>query len=308
MTSPEMQQLIGLLAERSARRTEQPAPSLAERRAIFSPAGQQHPIPQDVSITTAFADGVPVHWLSAPRADSNRVIFYLHGGGYSLGSLQSHGELASRLGRASEMNVLMVDYRLAPEHPFPAALDDALTVWRWLGGQLANRQTTCAIIGDSAGGGLAVAVMVALRDAGDSLPASAVLMSPWTDLSCSAESIHAAPDPVLTPEGLALLASNYLAGADAESPLASPLFASLHGLPPMLIQVGTAELLLDDSVRLSQAAASAGVEVTLQIAEGMPHVYQSMLGAPEAASATADVASFLGATTQTDLWRSNREG
>jgi epsilon-lactone hydrolase len=308
MTSPEIQQLIGLLAERGARRTEQPAPSLEERRASFSPAGQQHPIPEDVSITTAFADGVPVHWLSAPRADPNRVIFYLHGGGYSLGSLQSHGELASRLGRASEMNVLMVDYRLAPEHPFPAALDDALTAWRWLCGEQGQAGATCAIIGDSAGGGLAVSLMAVLRDAGDALPACAVLMSPWTDLSCSGESIHTAPDPVLVREGLASLASNYLAGADPETPLASPLFASLHGLPPLLIQVGTAELLLDDSARLARAAASVGVQVSLQVAEGMPHVYQSMLGTPEAASATSEIAAFLRATTPTDLWRSNREG
>jgi monoterpene epsilon-lactone hydrolase len=150
--------------------------------------------------------------------------------------------------------------------------------------------------------------MVALRDAGQPLPAGAVLMSPWTDLSCSGKSIHTAPDPVLTPEGLELLAGTYLAGADAQAPLASPLFASLEGLPPLLIQVGTAELLLDDSIRLSQAAELAGVEVTLQIAEGMPHVFQSMAGTPEAAGATSDMAAFLRTTTQMDLSRSNREG
>jgi monoterpene epsilon-lactone hydrolase len=237
--------------------------------------------------------------MSAPGADPDRVLFYLHGGGYSLGSLQSHGELAARLGRASGMSVLLVDYRLAPEHPFPAALDDALTAWRWLYREQAREAGSCAIAGDSAGGGLALALLVTLRGAGEPLPACAVLMSPWADLTSSGASIHTAPDPLLTPEGLSLLAGNYLAGADATDPLASPLFASLDGLPPLLIQAGTAELLLSDSERLAQVATLAGVDVVLQIAEGMPHVYQSMLGTPEALDATSEIEKFL---------RSNREG
>jgi epsilon-lactone hydrolase len=130
MTSPEMQQLIGVLAARSRQRIARPAAPLNERRALFSPAGQQHPIPTDVSVATVMADGVPVHWLTSPGVDPNRVMFYLHGGGYCLGSIESHGELAARLGRASGMAVLMVGYRLAPEHPFPAAVYDALTAWR----------------------------------------------------------------------------------------------------------------------------------------------------------------------------------
>jgi len=287
-----MQEIIGLLAARNRHRAEQPV-SLEERRAGFSPAGRQYPIPADVSVSTVVADGIPVHRLSPPGVDPNRVLFYLHGGGYSLGSLRSHGELAARLGRASGMSVLVVDYRLAPEHPFPAALDDALTAWRWLCREQGQEETTCAIVGDSAGGGLAVALLVALRAAGDALPVGAALMSPWSDLSCSGESIHAAADPILSPEALRLLASAYLAGADATTPLASPLFASLEGLPPLLIQAGTDELLLSDSVRLAEAATSAGVEVRLQIAEGMPHVYQSMVGTPEAARATSEIADFL---------------
>lgn len=302
MTSPEMQHEIGRLAERKSLRAGQRAPSLEELRAGFSPAGCRHPIPGDVAVATVLADGVPVHWLSPPGVDPNRVVFYLHGGGYCLGSLASHGELAARVGRASGMSVLLVDYRLAPEHPFPAALDDVLTAWRWLCGKRCQDATTCAIVGDSAGGGLAVALLVALRAAADPLPAGAALMSPWTDLSCSGESFQTAEDPLLTTAGLTLLASNYLAGAEATVPLASPLFASLEGLPPLLIQVGTAELLLSDSVRLAQAAMSAGVEVMLKIAEGLPHVYQSMLGTPEATIATSEIAGFLHVRT------SNREG
>jgi monoterpene epsilon-lactone hydrolase len=192
------------------------------------------------------------------------------------------------------MTAALIDYRLAPEHPFPAALQDAVNAWRWLHLELGGHgAATCAIAGDSAGGGLAVALLTALRDAGDPLPACAVLLSPWADLSCSGSSLHTAPDSVLTPDGLALLAGAYLAGADPSDPLASPLFASLEALPPLLIQVGAAELLLSDAERLAQAATLAGVDVVLEIAEDMPHVYQSMLGTPEAAKATARIAAFL---------------
>jgi monoterpene epsilon-lactone hydrolase len=250
-------------------------------------------VPDDVLVTEMTAGGVPAHWLAAPGADPGRVLLFLHGGGYELGSLRSDGELAARLGRASGMRVLFPEYRLAPEHPFPAAIDDVLAAWRWLRTDLSAR--SLAVAGDSAGGGLAVALLVATRDAGEALPAAAVLMSPTVDLTSSGASMteRVDQDPFSTPALLRQLASDYLAGADPKTPLASPLFAALSGLPPLLIQVGTADLLLSDSERLAAAAAEAGVDVTLHIGEGLPHVYPILLGTPEAAEATEQTGKFL---------------
>jgi len=193
------------------------------------------------------------------------------------------------------MRVLFPEYRLAPEHPFPAAIDDVRAVWRWLRTDQQLSARSMAVAGDSAGGGLAVALLVATRDAGDALPAAAVLMSPTVDLTNSGASMtdRADEDPISTPALLRQLASDYLAGADPKTPLASPLFASLSGLPPLLVQVGTADLLLSDSQRLAEAAAEAGVDVSLEVGEGLPHVYQLALGTPEAAQATERVGKFL---------------
>ena len=213
MPSQAMQDAIDALRDRRKAGASQAPPALAERRAAFVPGDRLHPVPDDVLVTEVTAGGVPAHWLAAPGADTGRVLLFLHGGGYELGSLRSDGELAARLGRASGMRVLFPEYRLAPEHPFPAAIDDVL------------------------------------------------------------------------------------AGADPKTPLASPLFASPAGLPPLLIQVGTADLLLSDSERLAAAAAQAGVDVTLEIGEGLPHVYQLLLGTPEAAQATGQIGTFLRAST-----------
>jgi monoterpene epsilon-lactone hydrolase len=181
------------------------------------------------------------------------------------------------------MRVLFPEYRLAPEDPFPAAIDDALTAWHWLRTSQDLPAASMAVAGDSAGGGLAAALLVAVRDAGQPLPAAAVLMSPTVDLTSSGASMteRADQDPFSTPALLRQLASDYLAGADPKTPLASPLFASLSGLPPLLIQAGTADLLLSDAERLAAAARRAGVDVTLHIGEGLPHVYPIMLGTPE---------------------------
>ena len=198
--------------------------------------------------------------------------------------------------RARErMRVLFLEYRLAPEHPFLAAIDDVLTAWRWLRNDQGLRASSVAVAGDSAGGGLTVALLVATRDAGEALPAVAVLMSPTVDLTSSGASMteRSGQDPISTPEMLRQFASDYLAGADPKSPLASPLFASLSGLPPLLVQVGTADLLPNGSGRLAEAAGRAGVDVTLVVGEDLPHVYPSMLGTPEAAEATEQIGAFL---------------
>ena len=295
MPSQAMQDAIEALRDRQKASAGQPPPALEQRRAAFTPGDRLHPVPDDVLVTDVTAGGVPAHWLAAPGTDPGRVLLFLHGGGYELGSVRSDGELAARLGRASGMRVLFPEYRLAPEHPFPAAIDDVLAAWRWLrtGQDLSAR--SLAVAGDSAGGGLAVALLVATRDAGQALPAAAVLMSPTVDLTSSGASMtdRAGQDPISTPAMLRQFAGDYLAGADPKTPLASPLFAELSGLPPLLIQVGTADLLLSDSERLATAAADAGADVTLQIGEGLPHVYQLLLGTPEAAEATGQIGTFL---------------
>src|SRR3954454_15201646 len=269
--------------------------TVKEARAAFAPAGTVHPVPDDVLVSEVSAGGVPAHWLTAPEVDADRVLLFLHGGGYVLGSLRSDGELAARLGRASGMRVLFPEYRLAPEHPFPAAIDDVRAVWQWLRSDQELSARSLAVAGDSAGGGLAVALLVATRDAGGELPAAAVLMSPTVDLTSSGASMtdRVEEDPFSTPALLRQLASDYLAGADPTTPLASPLFASLSGLPPLLVQVGTADLLLSDSERLAEAAAEAGVDVLLEVGEGLPHVSQLTLGTPEAAEATERAGRFL---------------
>jgi epsilon-lactone hydrolase len=295
MPSQAMQHAIDAIRDRQQASAGQAPPTLEERRAAFIPGDRLHPVPADVLVTQVNAGGVPAHWLAAPGADTGRVLLFLHGGGFEFGSVRSDGELAARLGRASGMRVLFPEYRLAPEHPFPAAIDDVLAVWRWLRTGHAVGARSIAVAGDSAGGGLAVALLVATRDAGEPMPAAAVLMSPTVDLTSSGASMteRADQDPISTPAMLRQFASDYLAGADPKTPLASPLFAQLAGLPPLLVQVGTADLLLSDSERLAAAAAGAGVDVTLEIGEGLPHVYQLMLGTPEAAEATERTGKFL---------------
>jgi epsilon-lactone hydrolase len=295
MPSEAMLDLMELLRDRQRAGARQAPTTVAETRATFAPAGPLHPVPDDVLVSEVSAGGVRAHWLDAPGTDADRVLLFLHGGGYELGSLRSDGELAARLGRAGGMRVLFPDYRLAPEHPFPAAIDDVRAVWRWLRTDRQLSAGSMAVAGDSAGGGLAVALLVATRDAGDALPAAAVLMSPTVDLTSSGASMtdRADEDPISTPALLRQLASDYLAGADPKTPLASPLFASLSGLPPLLVQVGTADLLLSDSERLAEAAAEAGVDVLLEVREDLPHVYQLALGTPEAAEATERVGKFL---------------
>ena len=295
MPSQAMRDAIDTIRNRQQSSAGQAPPTLEERRAAFTPGDRLYPVPDDVLVTEVNAGGVPAHWLAAPGADAGRVLLFLHGGGFEFGSVRSDGELAARLGRASGMRVLFPEYRLAPEHPFPAAIDDVLAAWRWLRSGRALGARSIAVAGDSAGGGLAVALLVATRDAGEALPAAAVLMSPTVDLTSSGASMkeRADQDPISTPAMLRQFASDYLAGADPETPLASPLFAQLAGLPPLLVQVGTADLLLSDSERLAAAAAEAGVDVTLEIGEGLPHVYQLMLGTPEAAEATERIGKFL---------------
>ena len=291
MRSNALTDLITLLTSRP--RPAHPTP--AEMRLGFEVLGSRLPPSDDVICTAVHAGGVQAEWVQASNAVAERVILYLHGGGYVIGSIATHRGLAGRLSQAAAARVLLVDYRLAPEHPFPAAVDDATGAYRWLLAQgIAPARLVMA--GDSAGGGLTIATLVALRDAGVPLPAAAVCLSPWIDLEGRGDSVttKAAADPLVHKDMLLQLGAWYLAGADPHTPLAAPLYADLRHLPPLLIQVGTAEILLDDATRLAEKATAAGVKVTLEPWEDMIHVWQlfaSML--PEGQQAIERIGVFV---------------
>lgn len=223
--------------------------------------------------------GRPALRIHPPSYDEARQLLYLHGGAYCFGDGRTHGDLAARLGHAARAQVLLPEYRLAPEHPFPAALDDAFAAYRALLDEgIEARNLTVA--GDSAGGGLTLALLLRLRDEGLPLPAAAACMSPWADLSCSGESMatRAEADPMLAVPVVHAFAEAYLAGADPRNPGASPLWGELHGLPPVMIQVGTAEVLHDDARRWAEKARAAGVEVVFEAWDDMFHVWQICAG------------------------------
>jgi acetyl esterase/lipase len=266
-----------------------------QQRAAFEAVTAMFPVPDDVKSEPVDAGGVPAEWIAAPGADPDRVIYYLHGGGYVMGSINSHREMISRISRASGARALAIDYRLAPEHPFPAAVEDATKAYRWLLSTGVD-PARLVIAGDSAGGGLTMASLVALRDAGVPLPAAAVCLSPGVDSTFTGESIttKAEEDPMITLEHLLKIREACLGDRDPRSPLASPLYADLTGLPPLLIQVGTAELLLDDSTRLAERAKAAGVDVTLEIWDDMIHVWQFMASMlPEGQQAIDRIGGFV---------------
>jgi monoterpene epsilon-lactone hydrolase len=242
-------------------------------------AARSTPVSDEVAWEPAAAGKVPCEWVHGPTNRSGKAVLFLHGGCYVFGSAATYRELIGRLSLATGMWVLAPDYRLAPEHPFPAALDDALATYRWLL-STGTKPGSVVIAGDSAGGGLALATLVALRDAGDPLPAAAVLLSPATDLTCSGDSYasRAESDPLFTREQVVTLVANYLASADPASPLASPMYADLAGLPPLLVHVGSDEVLLDDSTRLAERATAAGVNVDLKVWDGMWHEFQRFAG------------------------------
>lgn len=219
--------------------------------------------------------GIAAEWLVPNGAESDRALLYLHGGGYCIGSIKTYRSLVSHLASAAGCRALIIEYRLAPENRFPCAVEDAVASYRWLLSQ-GYDPGNIAVAGDSAGGGLAPAMMLSLRDAGEPLPAAAILLSPWADLQCTGESIDALgrSDPMLNKGILLKMASRYLGNRDPRDHLASPVYADLKGLPPMLIQVGTREILLDDARRLAERARESGVEVHLEVCEGMFHVWQ----------------------------------
>ena len=302
MASPDFDALLAQLRAVSAEQAAAPPPTLDDLRAQFPETRPR----RTTTVTPADAAGVPAEWSIDGDADPQRCLLYLHGGGYACGSPATHRNLTSRISEAAGVSVLSLDYRRAPETKFPGAVEDATDALAWLrqnGPQEPSPAETLFIAGDSAGGGLALAAMLNTRDTGGPLPDAAVLLSPWTDLTHSGKSIEtrAATDPSLTRAGLEHFAQEYLATpGDARHPLASPLLADLSDLPPLLIQAGDAEILLDDSTRLAALAQAAGVETTLSVFPEMTHVFQAWAPIlPEGRDAIDAIGAFLRARVAT---------
>ncbi|HXJ77439.1 MAG TPA: alpha/beta hydrolase [Candidatus Methylomirabilis sp.] len=264
--------------------------SLAEQRAMYDRAERVFTMPPGTVVDSVTVGGRPAEWIRPVGAQTDAALLYLHGGGYVIGSPRSHRHLAEAIARSARIACLLPDYRLAPEHPFPAAVDDALAAYRSLVDQRKIAPGRLAIAGDSAGGGLTVATLLAMRQAGLPMPGAAVCISPWTDLTCSAGSYEskAATDPMVARPGITVMAQHYLGATDARTPLASPLFADLRGLPPLLIHVGSEEVLLDDATRLGDRARTAGVDTTIEVWEPMIHVWHWFLPWLDEAQAAVD--------------------
>lgn len=272
-----------------------PRTTPGEMRADFEAWCERFPDPREASLTAASADGVPVEQVAPPGLAGGRVVLYFHGGGYSLGSPRSHRSLAKRIAFEARARVVVPDYRLAPEHPFPAAVEDALASYRWL---LAEgvEGSRIAVAGDSAGAGLALALLVSLRDAGAPLPACAALLSPFADLECRGESYAAmaALDPIVSRKMALGMAQAYVGDGDASHPLASPVRAELAGLPPLLIQVGDREAVLDDARAIERSARKTGVPVRLDRWSGVVHAWHLFASAlDEGRRALEELGSFV---------------
>lgn len=295
MPSEEHEAAVAMLTSRP---TAGATPTLEERRQGYEAIGALFPLADDIIVEETSADGVPADWVCAPNSERERALLYLHGGGYIIGSRNSHRELASRLSRATAARVLLIDYRLAPEAPFPAAVDDATKSYRWLLEQ-GFEPSRLAIGGDSAGGGLTVSTLMNLRDEGLPLPACGICLSPWFDLVGTGASSEpgAVDDPLVSREGLEGMANAYAAGR-LDNPLVSPLYGDVSGLPPLLIQVGTRESLLDDSTRMAEKLDTAGVRFTLEQEIGLIHVWHQFApNAPESIAALDRIGRFVRAQT-----------
>ena len=293
MASPQLQTAIEAMKALVSREVSTPQ----EMRVVFEELAVAPPA--DIKCERVEAGGVDAEWICAPNAASDRFVLYLHGGGYVIGSVNTHRDMIGRISRAAQARVLALNYRLAPEHPFPAAVDDAVAGYKWLLAQGA-KPSRISIAGDSAGGGLTAATLVAIKDAKLPTPAAGVLLSPWVDLEGLGESMttRVEADPVVRKEGLVGMAQAYLGGQDPKTPLAAPLYADLKGLPPLLIQVGDAETLLDDSTRLDARARAAGVSTKLEVWPEMIHVWQLFANfLPEGQEAIDGIGKFVIANT-----------
>ncbi len=268
MASAELAKVIAMI--KSVPRD--PTASVERMRGAMEKVSEH--VARDVKCEAVSAGGVPAEWIVPPGAADDRVILYLHGGGYVMGSINTHRAMVARIARAAQAKALALDYRMAPEHPFPAAVDDATAAYRWLLAQ-GYKPGKIVISGDSAGGGLTLATLIALRDAKTPLPAAAVPISPWADLEGTGASVEtrAAADPMVDKPGLLRMAKMYAGDHNSKNPLISPIHADYSGIPPMLIQVGDAEILLDDATRVTERAKAAGVKVEMEAWPEMFHVW-----------------------------------
>jgi monoterpene epsilon-lactone hydrolase len=292
--STEQQQNLDAILRQSAFPADV---GISEQRRLLRELISAQPLPTDVTVTSAALGGVPTAEITIDGTSPRHVVLYFHGGVYVLGDAVQAAGLAAQVARRTSATVISVDYRLAPEHPYPAAVDDALAAYHAL---LDNgtAPSDIAFAGESAGGGLAVATLINARDHGLPLPAAAYLMSPYADLTLAGTTMDTKrdADPLLSPEALQARVPDYTAGQDAALPLISPIFADLTGLPPLIIQAGTHEVLLDDAIRLAGQAAVADVQVTLDITPGVPHVFQAYAPILDEAAAALDRAGrFLSA-------------
>ena len=264
------------------------------REQVETGAAKFGKLPKDVEIVPAGIDGIYAEWLLPASRNKDKVILYFHGGGYVCGSCQSHRAITAKFVKGSQVAALLFNYRLAPEHPYPAAVEDSLQVYRWLLEQ-GTKPSNIVFTGDSGGGGLCLGTLLAIRDQGMPLSAAAVAYSPVTDLKCAGESHDTKAKICLAPEGMdRAVAKHYAGDTGYEIPYASPLYADLHGLPPLLIYAGEDEILRDDSVQFAAKAKAAGVDVTLRIGEGLFHCYPAMAPLfPEAVQAMQEICSFI---------------
>lgn len=293
MVSRGMKSVIKIL---KGNREKEIKKRVEEGRAGLVELARLAPLFKDSKLENVDAGGVPAAWMITPGVAKDRAILYLHGGGYVQGSITSHQDLAQRISRASETKVLILDYRLAPEHPFPAALEDSISAYEWLINNEGYNPKNLIIAGDSAGGGLTIATLVKLRDQGILLPTAGVCLSPWTDLALTGDSLKLKlhEDPFISPDELMFSSGLYLGKTDPKNPFASPLYADFKGFPPLCIQVGSAEILLDDATRLAKRARDAGVEVQLDVWEDMIHVFQAFaVMAPEGTEGINKIGEFI---------------
>ena len=269
--SPELDNVINLV---KTREVDESQGATEGRRRSFEKMTDGFTIDVPARYSRVNAGGVTAEWVVAEGASDSRVVLYFHGGGYIIGSPRTHRAMLAHLSRDASARVLALDYRLAPEHPFPAPVEDSVASYRWLLAEGFD-PSKIALGGDSAGGGLTVAALVQIRYLGLPMAAAGVCVSPWVDMEGLGESMEtrAAADPMVGRENLMVSAKTYLGGADPRAPLAAPLYADLRGLPPILIQVGDAEVLLDDSTRLAGIAREAGVEVQMDVWDDMIHVW-----------------------------------
>ena len=293
MTGNELQSIIAYLK----REKESGKPrSIGQLREELEKKARLLPCPENALSDPTDIEGIYAEWISMPASRKDTMILYLHGGYYSAGSCDTHRALAARIAEAARANVLLPEYRLAPEHPFPAALEDSLAVYNQLLSYTGKSATKIILAGDSAGGGLALATVLLLHNTGAVLPDAVVSISPWTDLTNTGDSFKtkADVDPMLSPGQAEYCAGLYLGAETPENPLASPLYGDLEGLPPLLIQVGSEEILLDDSIRFARKAKECGVTVQLDIWNNMFHVFQAFAGMlPEGQRAIKKIGEFI---------------